>query len=296
MRDRPHAGGVFLLDPGTITSFVPNPDHIHRTASRGVPPRGQDRKSRAGGELHLYGRNMDSFHIYDLDSALAPPRECRAQRKLAPPALAACLGPSGALAQDAQLPDVRSEVVVTATRVPRAGLDVPAAIDVVDARAIREDKPQVNLSECINRVPGIVVQNRQNYAQDLQVSSRGFGGRATFGVRGGAPHRRRHSRHHARRAGTGGHLRPVHGRAHRGPARSLREPLRQRVGRGRADLHRRWPAAAHGQRIVLRRSYDTWKLAVQGGGTSGNAQLHRRPLALRDRRLPRPQRRRAATS
>jgi iron complex outermembrane receptor protein len=33
-------------------------------------------------------------------------------------------------------------------------------------------------------VPGIVVQNRQNYAQDLQISSRGFGARATFGVRG----------------------------------------------------------------------------------------------------------------
>src|SRR5690606_22175418 len=35
-----------------------------------------------------------------------------------------------------------------------------------------------------NRIPGIVVQNRQNYAQDLQVSSRGFGARAAFGVRG----------------------------------------------------------------------------------------------------------------
>jgi len=53
-------GGVFLLDPGTITSFVPNPDHIHRT---GVPADAQPVVS-----LHLYGRNMDSFHIYDLDS------------------------------------------------------------------------------------------------------------------------------------------------------------------------------------------------------------------------------------
>src|SRR5688572_9078691 len=98
--------------------------------------------------------------------------------------LAASLGPSCLLAQEAPAPEVRTEVVVTATRLPRAGLDIPAAIDVVDTRAIREDKPQVNLSEAINRVPGIVVQNRQNYAQDLQVSSRGFGGRATFGVRG----------------------------------------------------------------------------------------------------------------
>src|SRR3954466_2547550 len=75
-------------------------------------------------------------------------------------------------------------VVVTATRIPQAGFDLPAAIDAIDARAIREDNPQVNLSESLNRVPGIVVQNRQNYAQDLQISSRGFGARSTFGVRG----------------------------------------------------------------------------------------------------------------
>lgn len=53
-------GGVFLLNPGTITSFVPNPDHIHRT---GVPGDAEPVVS-----LHLYGRNMDSFHIYDLAS------------------------------------------------------------------------------------------------------------------------------------------------------------------------------------------------------------------------------------
>jgi len=77
-----------------------------------------------------------------------------------------------------------ADVVVTATRVPQASFEVPAAIDTVDARAAGEDRIQVNLSEFLGRVPGIVVQNRQNYAQDLQVSSRGFGGRATFGVRG----------------------------------------------------------------------------------------------------------------
>ena len=75
-------------------------------------------------------------------------------------------------------------VVVTATRLPKPGFDVPAAIDSVDARVIREDNTQVNLSETLNRIPGIVVQNRQNYAQDLQISSRGFGARSTFGVRG----------------------------------------------------------------------------------------------------------------
>ena len=74
--------------------------------------------------------------------------------------------------------------MVTATRLPQPGFDLPASIDAIAARVIREDNPQVNLSETLNRVPGIVVQNRQNYAQDLQVSSRGFGARSTFGVRG----------------------------------------------------------------------------------------------------------------
>lgn len=75
-------------------------------------------------------------------------------------------------------------LTVTATRIPQPGFDVPAAIDRVDARAIGEARAQVNLSEAVGRVPGLVVANRQNFAQDLQVSSRGFGARSTFGVRG----------------------------------------------------------------------------------------------------------------
>jgi iron complex outermembrane receptor protein len=81
-----------------------------------------------------------------------------------------------AFAQDA--------VVVTATRAPQPSLEIPASIDRIYADEIRSGRPQVNLSEALGAVPGIVVQNRQNYAQDLQVSSRGFGARSTFGVRG----------------------------------------------------------------------------------------------------------------
>ena len=51
-------GGVFLLSPGTVSTFVPNPDHIHVT---GVPEDGEMTVS-----LHLYGRNMNNFCIYDL--------------------------------------------------------------------------------------------------------------------------------------------------------------------------------------------------------------------------------------
>jgi iron complex outermembrane receptor protein len=77
-----------------------------------------------------------------------------------------------------------SVVVVSASRAEHASFDLPASIDVVDAEHIRDTQPRVNASEVLAAVPGLVVQNRQNYAQDLQISSRGFGARSAFGVRG----------------------------------------------------------------------------------------------------------------
>jgi iron complex outermembrane receptor protein len=86
--------------------------------------------------------------------------------------------------QAGSTPTLLPEVTVSATRVEHESFDLPVSIDAVSRRRIRENNPQVNLSEVLNRVPGVVVQNRQNYAQDLQISSRGFGSRASFGVRG----------------------------------------------------------------------------------------------------------------
>jgi iron complex outermembrane receptor protein len=76
------------------------------------------------------------------------------------------------------------EVVVTATRSAERAFDLPASVDVIDAATIHQGQPQINLSETLPRVPGVFAANRQNYAQDLQISSRGFGARAQFGVRG----------------------------------------------------------------------------------------------------------------
>ena len=91
--------------------------------------------------------------------------------------------PDSAQAQ-VQDPVVLDPVVITATRRSERSFDVPAAIDRIGADTIQNGQPMVNLSETLVRVPGIVTLNRQNYAQDLQVSSRGFGARAAFGVRG----------------------------------------------------------------------------------------------------------------
>ena len=75
-------------------------------------------------------------------------------------------------------------VVVTAERVRQNSFDAPAAITAIGREVIDNGGMQVNLSEALNRVPGISVLNRQNYAQDLQLSIRGFGSRSTFGIRG----------------------------------------------------------------------------------------------------------------
>jgi iron complex outermembrane receptor protein len=81
-------------------------------------------------------------------------------------------------------PVLLDAVVISGSRIEERVFDVPAAIDAVDGERLRDQQPRVNLSEALVRVPGLLIQNRQNLAQDLQVSSRGFGARATFGVRG----------------------------------------------------------------------------------------------------------------
>lgn len=75
-------------------------------------------------------------------------------------------------------------IQVTATRVARSSQRVPAAITVIDAARLRTDSTGVNLSEALRGVPGVLARERQNYAQDLQISIRGFGARSTFGIRG----------------------------------------------------------------------------------------------------------------
>lgn len=78
-------------------------------------------------------------------------------------------------------------VVVTASRTEQLSFDLPASIDVIDANAIGAAQPRVNASEALAAVPGLVAQNRQNYAQDLQISSRGFGVRGVRLIADGIP-------------------------------------------------------------------------------------------------------------
>lgn len=82
------------------------------------------------------------------------------------------------------LPASLKPVIVTSTRIGVSPFATPASVDVVEGAAMRHSQPQVNLSESLGGVPGLLIQNRQNYAQDLQIAVRGFGSRSTFGIRG----------------------------------------------------------------------------------------------------------------
>ena len=81
-------------------------------------------------------------------------------------------------------PAALGAVVVTATRTEADAQDLPVSISRVDGTGLRLGRAQVNISEALGGVPGLQARERQNYAQDVQISMRGFGARATFGIRG----------------------------------------------------------------------------------------------------------------
>jgi len=77
-----------------------------------------------------------------------------------------------------------SSVVITATKTEQDSFDLPMSIDKVSKEQIQDGQLRMTLSESLARVPGITAQNRTQMAQDPQISSRGFGARSAFGVRG----------------------------------------------------------------------------------------------------------------
>jgi iron complex outermembrane receptor protein len=108
------------------------------------------------------------------------------QRKLLSIAvLGACgIGQSAIAAEASEQKFKLAPLVITATRIEQNSFDLPVAIDVVEKKDIQDGQLQMTLSESLIRIPGITAQNRNNQSQDPQISSRGFGSRSSFGVRG----------------------------------------------------------------------------------------------------------------
>ena len=82
--------------------------------------------------------------------------------------------------------DVRqlSPTVVTATRYETNSFDLPLSIDAVTGSEITDARTGANLSEIAPRIPGVVINYRSTAAQELSISTRGFGARSQFGVKG----------------------------------------------------------------------------------------------------------------
>ncbi|MES9943267.1 MAG: TonB-dependent receptor [Candidatus Thiodiazotropha sp. 6PLUC2] len=88
------------------------------------------------------------------------------------------------MAEESAEATVLEDISVTATRVEKPLENVPAAVGIVQQQAIQFAQPQLGLDESLTQIPGIFMQNRYNFAQDLRISIRGFGARSAFGIRG----------------------------------------------------------------------------------------------------------------
>ncbi|SDO22855.1 iron complex outermembrane recepter protein [Halomonas shengliensis] len=88
--------------------------------------------------------------------------------------------PAGDDAATRQLPTI----TISAPRLTRSLYDTPAAVSTLGQEEIHQGQQGVRLDEALDGVPGVFLQNRDNFAQGQRISSRGFGARGTFGIRG----------------------------------------------------------------------------------------------------------------
>ena len=162
----------------------------------------------------------------------------------------ALLAPTVATAQPAA--DTLEPVVITGTRTERRAFDLPMSIDAISRSQIQDGKARVNISEDLNRVPGTFVQNRENFAQELQITIRGFGARSQFGTRGikliadGIPASTPDGQ------GSPGRVRSRLGGSDRSAARTVFGALWQPLRRRRAGVQRERDFAAHARRRISR--------------------------------------------
>ena len=89
---------------------------------------------------------------------------------------------SPALSQTTDRKDITlEEVTVTATRLERQVLEVPASVEVADAEMIR-DANMFNIKEVLQTVPGVLIKS-PNQGYDARLIIRGSGLKARYGVR-----------------------------------------------------------------------------------------------------------------
>src|SRR5690606_813980 len=98
--------------------------------------------------------------------------------------LLASLSAPLAFGQESARGETLDEIVVTATRMQSSVRNVPRSVSLVGQERIQNATQQLALDEALAGVPGLYMQNRYNFSQDLRISLRGFGARSGFGIRG----------------------------------------------------------------------------------------------------------------
>ena len=76
-----------------------------------------------------------------------------------------------------------SEVTVNSTKIQNNLSNLSLSVSVLDS-IDQNSFQQISLKEYLFSFPGIQSLNSYNFAQDLRISSRGFGSRSAFGIRG----------------------------------------------------------------------------------------------------------------
>ncbi len=117
-------------------------------------------------------------------SARRPSHVRRLHRSALAAALAAMVLPAAAQDPAPTEPVTLDRIEVTTARLQGVpAFDVPASVARIELDGSAA-QPGVAVSEALAGVPGLAARERQNFAQDTQLSIRGFGARSTFGVRG----------------------------------------------------------------------------------------------------------------
>lgn len=76
------------------------------------------------------------------------------------------------------------EITVYSTRIAQPIDKIPSAVSVIGKQDIQTGRQQLGLDESLDKVPGVFMQDRYNFDQNLRIAIRGFGARASFGIRG----------------------------------------------------------------------------------------------------------------
>lgn len=75
-------------------------------------------------------------------------------------------------------------VIISSSRFVGKDIQTPLAVTVIDQARLQTGQSKLSMFDALGAVPGVFAMNSENFAQDLRISIRGFGARASFGIRG----------------------------------------------------------------------------------------------------------------